>query len=280
MNILLIDTSYYNFYRFYATKQWYTCAHREEVIEDDHDWSQNVVFWQKFSKMFLENIVKFEKKLKVDKVIFARDCKRDDIWRMPFFSNYKGDREETYKKTNFQGGKVFKRCYTELIDPVIDNQKYYQIKIPNLEADDIIALSCKHIQSDIPNAKITVISSDHDLLQLITPNVTLMDAKMKSYNDKSQGSKKTDIALKCIVGDSSDSIPKIFPKVGPKTALKLIDNPQLLLDKFKQHEGSLDAFALNYILISFDNIPNDLEQLFIQAFNPFLEAFKTIDSVV
>ena len=45
-------SKYYNFYRFYATKQWYTCAHREEVIEDDHDWSQNVIFWQKFSKMF------------------------------------------------------------------------------------------------------------------------------------------------------------------------------------------------------------------------------------
>jgi 5'-3' exonuclease len=267
MNVLLVDTCYFNFYRFFATSQWYKCAYSDEewVHEPGYNWSENELFWDKFKKMFLDTLAKFEKKLKIDKVIFARDCKRKDIWRMPVFPTYKGDRDEKYKKTNFQGGAVFQRCYTEILAPLIDNKRYYQIKIPRMEADDIIALSIEHLDEMYPGSNITVISSDHDLLQLIRPNVVLMDAKMKSYNHKSLGTKYKDIYMKCIVGDKSDCIPKMLKGLGPKTAMKLIEDNELLLAKFTEHPECFDIFSKNYLLVSFDNMPQ-----------PFKDAFKAI----
>jgi 5'-3' exonuclease len=253
MNFLIIDTCYLNFYRFYATSQWYKCTYPDEIYENDYNWSDNTVFWEKFKKMYTSTLTKFIKQFKVDRVIFARDCKRSEIWRMAFFKNYKGNRDYT----NFQGGSVFKKCYSDIISPLIDNKFYYQIKIPQLEADDIIALTIRHIDKRFPNSNINIISSDHDLLQLIKSNVTLYNAKLKSYNDKSYGSKHKDIYIKCIVGDQSDSIPKVFNRVGPKTALKLYDNIDTLINKFRSEPHSFDRYALNYLLISFDNIPQE-----------------------
>lgn len=266
MNYLIVDTSYYNFYRFFATKQWYKRAYPDDTFEDDYNWSINEIFWEKFKKMFITNLYKMTKKFKIDKVIFARDCPRKDIWRMPFYSNYKGDREKNYKKNNFQGGAVFKKCYSEIIDNLVDNKQFYQIKIDKLEADDIIALSCIEIVKHNVNSTIHVVSSDHDLLQIITPQINLINAKMQCYNDKSLGTKKKDIFIKCIIGDASDSIPKVFSKTGIKTALKLFDNPCDLLDKFIKNPGSFDRFVLNYLLVSFDNIPNYLQDKFTNIY--------------
>ena len=264
MTTLIVDTSYFNFYRFYATAQWYKCAHPDEIIEDGYNWVENIEFWEKFKKMFIQTLEKFKKKFKAEKVIFARDCPRNEIWRMPFFSNYKGDREDNYKKNKFMGGPVFKRCYSEIIDNLIDNKVYYQIKIDHLEADDIIALTTRYIHSKNLNTKIIIISSDHDLLQLINPMIELYDAKMKCYNNKSLGDKHKDIFMKCIVGDVSDSIPKIFNRIGNKTALKLIEDKNALIQKFNQNPGSFDTFCRNYLLVNFDNIPINLINRYMQ----------------
>ena len=47
MTTLIIDTSYFNFYRFFATTNWYKCAHQDEIIEDGYEWVNNVEFWEK-----------------------------------------------------------------------------------------------------------------------------------------------------------------------------------------------------------------------------------------
>ena len=258
MTTLIIDTSYFNFYRFFVTTNWYKCAHQDEIIEDGYEWVNNVEFWEKFKKMFLQTLQKFEKKFKPNRVIFARDCPRDQIWRVPYFSEYKGNREDNYKKNKFTGGPVFKKCYTDIIDPLIDNTKYYQFKVDELEADDIIALTSREILKKNPTEIIKIVSSDHDLLQLITPQVELYDAKMKCYNCKSLGSKEKDITMKCIIGDASDCIPKIFNRIGQKTALKLIEDKDLLMKKFNENPGSFDMYSKNNLLVNFDNIPEYL----------------------
>lgn len=269
MNYLIIDLSYYNFYRFYATKGWYTRAHPEDNFEKEYDWSKNVIFWDKFKKMFKEHLKKYIKKLKIDKVIFAKDCKRKDIWRMKFYDYYKGARAENYQKNKFTGGNVFKRCYDEILPELIDNKTCFKIYIDHLEADDVISLSIKYINQKHPGSNINVISSDHDLLQLIDDNITLIDAKMKSYNNKSYGSNYKDVYVKSILGDVSDSIPKIFNKVGPKTALKLVENPDLLLERFKKEKGSFNKFILNNLLINFKFIPEKYKIEFDSIINKF-----------
>ena len=86
----------------------------------------------------------------------------------------------------------------------------------------------------------------------------LYDAKMKCYNCKSLGSKEKDITMKCIIGDASDCIPKIFNRIGQKTALKLIEDKDLLMKKFNENPGSFDMYSKNNLLVNFDNIPENL----------------------
>ena len=147
MNYLLIDVSYFNFWRFFATSQWYTRAHPDETIEEGYDWSENVVFMEKFNKLYLSTLDKYKKKFKPDKIILARDCSRKDIWRMKFFKEYKMNREEAYSKNKFMGGKVFKWAYQNILPKLSENPLYKQIKFEDsLEADDIIYLSCKEVE--------------------------------------------------------------------------------------------------------------------------------------
>jgi len=256
MNYLIIDLSYYTFYRFFATKQWYKHANSDETFDKHYNWSENTVFWDKFSKMFVETLNKYVKKFKIDKVILAKDCPRKEIWRMDFYDSYKSTRENDTNGV----GNIFKKTYAQILPTIIDEKKIRLISFSKLEADDIIYLTKLKIQEQDSNNKITIISSDHDLLQLIDENVTLMDAKMKSYNDKSHGTVFKDVFMKSMLGDSSDNIQQCFPKrtMGQKTAIKSLDNISLLLSKFKEFPGSFDKFVLNHLLIDFTNIPQYL----------------------
>ena len=53
-NIILIDSSYTSFYRFFATRTWYSMAHKEDfkelqnLVKDfaNHNWLENKVFME------------------------------------------------------------------------------------------------------------------------------------------------------------------------------------------------------------------------------------------
>ena len=259
-SFLIIDVSYFNFYRFYATKTWYTKAHQDEQIEKGYDWSQNQVFMRKYKKLYFDTMKKFIKKFKPNRIILARDCPRENIWRMSLFPEYKGTRDETYEKNQFMGGKVFKWTYENIIPELLKDSIYQQIKINHLEADDIIYLCCKKIRKK-PSNVINIISSDHDLLQIIDSsfNINLYTANMKSYNNKAKGNADICNFLKAILGDSSDNIPKVFSGVGEKTAVKLYNDNKLLLTKFRKEPGTFEKYIKNRTLVDFKYIPEDLE---------------------
>ena len=258
---LIIDVSYFNFYRFYATKNWYTKAHQDETFEKGYDWSQNTVFMQKFKKMYLSTLQKYIKKFKPNKIILARDCPRESIWRMAIYPQYKGTRDEAYEKNQFMGGKVFKWAYANIIPELLQNPLYQQIKIDHLEADDIIYLCCKKIRTD-PSNVINIISSDHDLLQIIDSsfNIQLYTANIKCYNNKAKGNADICNFLKAILGDSSDNIPKVFNGVGEKTAIKLYNDYNLLVTRFRKEPDSFHKYTKNRLLVDFKYIPVELEK--------------------
>ena len=61
-NIILVDTSYTAFYRFFATMKWYSMAFKKEAklikTTDNYDWFTNKDFMAKYEKMFLLTIEK------------------------------------------------------------------------------------------------------------------------------------------------------------------------------------------------------------------------------
>jgi DNA polymerase I len=95
----------------------------------------------------------------------------------------------------------------------------------NVEADDMIASYTKAALA--AGWKVTIVSSDKDLMQLIEPDVDMLDT-MKNIRIGREGVEEKfgvgpDLVgdVLALMGDSSDNIPGI-PGIGPKTATKLI----------------------------------------------------------
>ncbi len=100
------------------------------------------------------------------------------------------------------------------------------IEMEGFEADDIIATYAR--QAREAGANTTIISSDKDLMQLVTPQVDLYDP-MKDRTigipeviEKWGVPPEKMIDLQALTGDSTDNIPGV-PGIGPKTAAQLLE---------------------------------------------------------
>jgi 5'-3' exonuclease len=142
------------------------------------------------------------------------------------------------------------------------------LKHPHLEADDCIALSVKYLlQKYDTSCQIYIITSDKDYLQLSADNVHLYNLSYKNIaaSKSSTGNPETDLQIKIIMGDSSDNIPSIFPKCGPKTAQKCIDDPVFFLKKMSENpEIYQKQYELNQLLVDFNKIPDYLQSEFYE----------------
>jgi len=105
------------------------------------------------------------------------------------------------------------------------------IELINYEADDLIATYTKKIIQ--AGGKVTVISSDKDLMQLVSDKVRLYDPmKSKVLGEKEVFEKfgvkpNQVIDVQSLAGDSSDNVPGV-PGIGVKTASELINKYKTL----------------------------------------------------
>jgi len=100
------------------------------------------------------------------------------------------------------------------------------VDLPNYEADDLIATYAEQILAK--GAKVTIVSSDKDLMQLYKKNVRLFDPMKNKFitsedivNKFGVGPEKV-IDVQSLAGDSSDNVPGV-PGIGVKTAAELIN---------------------------------------------------------
>tara|TARA_B100001057_G_scaffold484652_1_gene563060 strand:+ start:207 stop:2966 length:2760 start_codon:yes stop_codon:yes gene_type:complete len=100
------------------------------------------------------------------------------------------------------------------------------IELLNYEADDLIATYSKKIID--AGSKVTIISSDKDLMQLVSNKIRLYDPMKskvigeKEVKDKFGVKPSQVIDVQSLAGDSSDNIPGV-PGIGVKTAAELIN---------------------------------------------------------
>jgi len=134
--------------------------------------------------------------------------------------------------------------------------------IPGVESDDVIATLSKY--ADTNNIKTIIASSDKDLMQLVSSNITQLDMKGNLLNydgvvEKMGVPPEKIIDLLALTGDSADNIPGV-PSVGPKTAIKwlqLYDDISGVKSNAKQIMGkvgeklreSFDLLDLSYKLV-------------------------------
>ena len=279
--VLLIDLSYLIFYRYYAIITWFKNSHREETFPKDYQWYQNTEFMEKFDKLFLKRVHEIAKQYNIShqQYYFVQDCPSDTIWRKAFFPDYKEQRKVFYKSSSWQGGPVFKHVYQTLLPKLIQELKCHHYRIPKLEADDIIYLLREKFAAEFtrlnpsgpetsakstaqnPQWRYVIITNDHDYLQLLDPHTELINLQKKLLRTKSCGDPLIDLEKKIIGGDSSDNIPKCFPRCGKKTLDKLARDPKLLEQWFLKKPGSRDSYQRNRRLIDFREIPEKYRSL-------------------
>ncbi len=100
------------------------------------------------------------------------------------------------------------------------------VELINYEADDLIATYVDKILKE--GAKVTIVSSDKDLMQLYKKNVRIYDPMKNKFITEDDVIKKFGvnsskvIDVQALAGDSSDNVPGV-PGIGVKTAAELIN---------------------------------------------------------
>lgn len=287
---ILIDGSYFCFYRYFALLNWWKNAYPEEKLDNP---IQNPKFVEKFKKTFIETLQKIPKKLNIEPkknkktkqnkeetkeeeikkpiLIVGKDCKRENIWRNDFYDKYKATRANG-QEDGFMGSPFFKMVYEENLFQQGGTSVILQH--PRLEADDCIAISVKHLIQTEPECTIYIITSDNDYLQLIRENVHIYNLAFKNLKDSKvfTGNPEKDLKIKTIMGDTSDNIPSVFPKCGIKTAIKCVEDPDFFEKKMNDNVSYYEQYLLNNTLVSFDKIPVELIKEFMETFPSFLES--------
>jgi 5'-3' exonuclease len=261
-NIILIDTSYVCYYRFFATLNWYKFSNKElyDKIEEKekHDWSNDELFMATYRRMFFKSIEKLfgKKLLKESKLIFCCDPGNCNLWRKKIYKDYKGNRPDVTQKHNIY--PVFNKTLDSIIPDLIDTcyvTDIKVIKISTIEADDIIAYLCKDLTDD----NIIILSADDDFTQLLNENIKMIDFRKKIYKEITALESSKLLREKIINGDKSDNISSIFTKRQKKAfKLELINNEEILSEYLKNNDIERAKFLINQKLIDFNFMPDDI----------------------
>jgi len=161
-----------------------------------------------------------------------------------------------------------------------------QIEMLDFEADDLIATYARHAGE--AGAKVTILSSDKDLMQLVGDDVKMRDpmsdrpiAEAEVREKFGVGPDKV-IDVQALCGDSTDNVPGV-PGIGVKTAAELIntygDLESLLarvaeIKQPKRREALIENEAkarLSKELVKLDDsvpLPCPLSALKVKPYNP------------
>tara|TARA_B110001454_G_C12722000_1_gene435113 strand:- start:2943 stop:5729 length:2787 start_codon:yes stop_codon:yes gene_type:complete len=147
-------------------------------------------------------------------VIFdsARKTFRNDI-----YSDYKANRSEAPEDLIPQ---------FQIIKDSVKAFGIQSIELPGFEADDIIATYARLAREQ--DWKVSVVSSDKDLMQIVSNDVLLVDTMKNKIIGPSEVNEKFGVSpdrvidVQALAGDSSDNVPGA-PGIGVKTAAILIN---------------------------------------------------------
>ena len=206
------------------------------------------------------------------------------------YEDYKGGRIETPDDLKMQF-PVAKEILTAM------GIKY--LEVVGYEADDIIGTFAKMIDNTVDYEGLFV-SSDKDLLQLISKKVTVKLLKTKDYIMMDENTFKDTYGveplrmtdLKGLMGDSSDNIPGV-KGIGEKTAIKLLSEYHTLENlydhiddikgatKNKLIDGKDSAFSSREIATIYRDVPIDcsLEELIFHPVvsDELVELYKELE---
>lgn len=169
--------------------------------------------------------------------------------------------EGEYKSNRPSQGEHFHAQKASIIGAVGEYMPFISVRHPDFECDDVIATYVyKHARQ---GDECFVISSDSDFIQLHNMcNVTLYNPVKKKKIEKPPYDY---VMWKALRGDPTDNI-KGIPKVGDKTADKLMKDPQLLKE-FLESPERREIFDRNVNLIRLVDLTNSIDEMEIKDSN-------------
>lgn len=144
------------------------------------------------------------------------DPPRADSWRREVSETYKAHRDEMDPVLRAQIPLMVEAC--EAIGMAVATA-------PRHEADDMIAAYTEDAVAR--GARVSIISSDKDLMQLVRPRVMQMNAASDTWFNEAGVEKKFGVPAQrvgdflALAGDASDGVPGA-PGIGPKSAAALL----------------------------------------------------------
>jgi DNA polymerase-1 len=136
-------------------------------------------------------------------------------FRHQLFADYKATRDAQPEDLSAQ---------FPLVREVVDAYRFPMLEVPGVEADDVIATLVEQAPEDL---EIAVVSTDKDLMQLVSERVALLDTMKDRRVGPAEVEERLGVApdkvldVRALVGDPSDNIPGV-KGIGGKGAAKLI----------------------------------------------------------
>ncbi len=188
-------------------------------------------------------------------------------WRKQIFPQYKANRKKSREEDNRDWDSIF-GVLNQIKEEIREFLPYKVVETYGAEADDVIAIVCKHYQSE----KIMIVSGDKDFIQL------------QKYDNVSQYSPITKklvngvdpvvyIKEHILKGDKSDGVPNVLSpdhtftdnlRQRPLTSKKI--NSIMAQDFDDLNDELKRNYQRNDALINLDNIPEELEQCILDDF--------------
>ena len=229
--IILVDGNNLMFRSYYAT------AYSGSIMRNSKDFPTNALYG------FVSMINKIIDEEKPEYMAVAFDIGKN--FRKDKYQDYKAGRHETPQDLKLQ---------MPVAREILDKMGIKHFELEPYEADDIIGTLAKMADND-PDFDATVVSSDRDLLQLISDVVDVKLLKQKGHIRYNPQTFYEDykiapiniIDLKALAGDSSDNIPGV-KGVGEKTALTLLQKYTTLeniYDHIDEIKGKLQEKLIN-----------------------------------
>lgn len=247
---ILIDGNNLLFRSYYAT------AYNGNLMKNSKNFPTNALYG------FVNMINKIINEENPEYIMVAFD--KGKSFRHNEYKDYKAGRIETPNDLL----KQFPIAYD-----ILDAMGIIAISIENYEADDIIGTFARMADED-DCYDATIVSSDRDLLQLISSDVNVKLLKQKDYILMNEETFKETygidpiriIDLKALQGDASDNIPGV-KGIGEKTALNLLkeygtldniyDNIDLIKGKLQEKliTDKENAFFSKYLATIYKEVP-------------------------
>ena len=198
-------------------------------------------------------------------IVLAYDSRA--YWRKEFFPQYKSNRRKNREQDDKDWDSIF-GVLNNIKEEVKEFLPYKVVEVYRAEADDVIAVLCKHYQ----NEKIMIVSGDKDFIQLQKyENVKQYSPITKKHVDGIDPS----IYIKehVLKGDKSDGVPNVLspdhtftddlrqrPLTSKKIESILAQDIDELDDEIRRN------YQRNDKLINLDNIPKDIESDILNSF--------------